>query len=307
MTSEQFSHVLAQLLDFPDLTAAVVTAWEAGKAMPPPAAVDAALAVACTPTSDASVTDGADSTIHAAPESPDDRIDRVGVVMEAFRNAKLVGWTDDEIELESRVRDTFQSRRAPVSLGNPLLTLIGGYAGSGKTEFARFLTNLTGWALLDKDTLTRPLVEDLLLRLGADPNDRHTELYRTRVRPLEYRCLLNVAYDNLDRGVSTIVTAPFLTEVTDEAWLARTRNSCAARSASMAVVWMECDLDSMQQYLRSRGAARDTWKMTSWDEYAKHVDLNLRPRCQHLAVDNRLNATTSLAERAREIVGRMQR
>ncbi|WP_308076864.1 zeta toxin family protein [Streptomyces hydrogenans] len=36
----------------------------------------------------------------------------------------------------------------------PVLILVGGYAGSGKTELARFFVQLTGWPLLDKDPLT---------------------------------------------------------------------------------------------------------------------------------------------------------
>ena len=73
--------------------------------------------------------------------------------------------------------------------GETSLVLVGGFAGSGKTEFGQLLAAVTGWALLDKDALTRPLTESLLLALGADPNDRQTDLYKQRVRPLEYRCL----------------------------------------------------------------------------------------------------------------------
>ena len=43
-----------------------------------------------------------------------------------------------------------------------MLILVGGYAGSGKSEFGSFLSNITGWTLLDKDLLTRPLAEGLL-------------------------------------------------------------------------------------------------------------------------------------------------
>jgi transposase len=60
----------------------------------------------------------------------------------------------------------------------------------------------------------------------------------------------------------------------------------------------------MREYLQARGAARDTWKLTAWDEYTATVDLSLRPRCDHIVVDNRLNAATSLAEQARSLVAR---
>ena len=81
-------------------------------------------------------------------------------------------------------------------------------------------------------------------------------------------------------------------------------NRCAARAIDVVVVWMHCDLDSMRDYLQSRGAARDSWKLRAWDEYTATVDLSLRPRCDHIVVDNRLNAATSLADQARSLVDR---
>jgi hypothetical protein len=94
------------------------------------------------------------------------------------------------------------------------LALVAGFAGSGKTEFSAFLSSITGWALLDKDVLTRPLVESMLAALGGDPNDRHSRLYLSQVRPVEYRCLSNATFANIENGISTVVTAPFLAEVT---------------------------------------------------------------------------------------------
>jgi predicted kinase len=206
-------------------------------------------------------------------------------------------------KLEHRLLDACQAHQRPKQ-EKPILILVGGYAGSGKTEFGGFLSSITGWTLLDKDMLTRPLAEGLLLSLGGDPNDRQTPLYRERVRPLEYRCLLSTAYENLMRGVSTVLTAPFVAEIADEAWLSRILNRCAERAIDMTVVWMHCDLGTMRDYLQARGAARDTWKLTAWDEYATTVDPSLRPRCDHTVVDNRLNVATSLAEQARSLVGR---
>lgn len=203
--------------------------------------------------------------------------------------------------LKHRVLDACQEQRRP-GRERPLLTLVGGYAGSGKTEFGRFLSSITGWTLLDKDTLTRPLAEGLLVSLGGDPNDRHTALYRERVRPLEYSCLMGTAYENLTRGVSTVLAAPFLAEIADEAWLGRMLNRCAERAIDVAVVWVHCDIGSMYDYLQSRSAARDTWKLAAWHRYAATVDLSLQPRCDHIVVDNRLNATTSLAEQAHRLV-----
>ena len=182
------------------------------------------------------------------------------------------------------------------------LTLVGGYAGCGKSEFARFLSTVTGWVLLDKDSLTRPLVEGLLVSLGADPHDRHSALYRERVRPLEYRCLQDVVYDNLDCGISTVVAAPFLRELTDEGWTRRLMNRCRSSEVRISVVWVDCDTESMRDHLEFRAAARDGWKLANWDEYLKSLDPGLRPHGEHLVVDNQFGAAVAACDQLRGLL-----
>jgi predicted kinase/DNA-binding XRE family transcriptional regulator len=202
-------------------------------------------------------------------------------------------------DLEDRVMDAFQKHdRGPEKLS---LTLVGGFAGSGKSEFARALTGMTGWGILDKDTVTRALVEQLLISYGAEPNDRQTELYQTKVRPYEYRAVLDQAIETLESGASQIVTAPFIREFADETWLRRIQNRCTSLNAVLSIVWVKCDMESMHDYIRYRGASRDAWKLANWDDYLATIDPEFEPRFPHYVVDNRLNAAVALAEQARHV------
>jgi hypothetical protein len=54
----------------------------------------------------------------------------------------------------------------------------------------------------------------------------------------------------------------------------------------------------MFDYLSYRGAARDQWKLSNWDEYLTTIDPDFRPNIPHYLVDNRLNAATTLIEQA---------
>lgn len=200
---------------------------------------------------------------------------------------------------EGLVENKSRSRRivragdlAPAALSeHPKRTLlIGGYAGSGKTELGRILARATGWPILDKDTLTRPLVEQSLEALGRPANDRESEVYASKVRPREYEALMGAAYENAECSVATIVTAPFLKEFTDASWLERARNRFEDRGVPAEVVWVTCDVETMHTYLRRRGAARDVAKLADWDAYAAKLDTGLRPASQHFLVDNSVDA-----------------
>jgi predicted kinase len=188
----------------------------------------------------------------------------------------------------------------------PHLAVIGGYAGCGKSEFAKFLSSITGWALLDKDTLTRPLVEALLQCMDSQPNDRESEAYLQKVRPLEYQCLMTSAYENIECGISTILAAPFIAELNDKEWLQRLLNRCGSLGTTVSVSWVTCDEDSMHEYLMRRGAARDAWKLANWDRWLSAIDLHMRPSCDHFVVDNRLNGCVTLADQAKALMDRIK-
>jgi predicted kinase len=206
--------------------------------------------------------------------------------------------------LLNRVMDAWRRRHGQGS-PKPILTLVGGYAGSGKSEFSRFLSDITGWAFLDKDSLTRAMVERLLVSLGGDPHDRHTELYLSEVRPLEYRCLMETAFDNLKVGTSAILSAPFIAELADPDWVCRLTNRCAARGIDVAVVWVRCDPESMREYIEFRGAPRDAWKLDNWQTYVSGLNTETSPSTAHITVDNRLGAAISLADQTRETLKRI--
>jgi len=174
--------------------------------------------------------------------------------------------------------------------------LVAGLAGSGKTETGKILAGLTGWALLDKDTLTRPLVESLLMYLNGDPNDRHTSQYLEQVRPREYDCLMKTAWENVTCGVSTILSAPFLREVNDADWLRRIVRRCHRFNAKMHIVWVASDAASMRSRLISRAAGRDIWKLANWDTYLRAVDPEMLPEHPHFLIDNRECAVVPLAD-----------
>jgi predicted kinase len=210
----------------------------------------------------------------------------------------------EQTALHNRVVDAWRRRHGGGS-PNALLTLVGGYAGSGKSEFSRFLSDITGWAFLDKDSLTRAMVERLLISLGGDPHDRHSELYQREVRPLEYRCLMETAFDNLRARTSAVLSAPFIAELTDEAWVHRLTNRCAAMNVDVAVVWVRCDLESMREYIEFRGAARDAWKLANWDTYAATLDTETSPATAHITVDNRVGAAISFADKTRDTLKRI--
>lgn len=179
-----------------------------------------------------------------------------------------------------------QVRQNEIRTSTPHVILIGGYAGSGKTELGRILARETGWPMLDKDTLTRPVVEAALEVLGCSPHDRESETYLNVIRPREYESLISAMTENVQCGTSAIVTAPFVRELHDTAWINRITATCQDMNAALSIVWVHCDATTMHTYVRHRGAARDAAKLADWAAYLDTIDLEFRPPVPHTVIDN---------------------
>ncbi|MGY1969742.1 GntR family transcriptional regulator [Nocardia gipuzkoensis] len=168
----------------------------------------------------------------------------------------------------------------------PRAVFIGGYAGSGKSETARVMARETGWAMLDKDTLTRHVVDAALVKFGSTIADRESSTYLDVVRPAEYQCLEATVVENISCGVSVVATAPYLREFSERSWFERTAATLSGLGADMSVIWIRCSADSMRSYVERRGAARDTWKLANWSTYIAGVDEQFAPPWPHLVINN---------------------
>ena len=110
-------------------------------------------------------------------------------ISEAMKLLTSEGLVVNKSRSKRTVHAPEQDLLAELRLPKPQVLLIGGHAGSGKSELGRILARQSGWPILDKDTVTRPVVEAALELFGCSPHDRESSTYREVIRPREYRTL----------------------------------------------------------------------------------------------------------------------
>jgi DNA-binding transcriptional regulator YhcF (GntR family) len=225
----------------------------------------------------------------------------VHTISEAMKLLMDEGLVVSESRSKRIVHAPGQRQRNEVRTTAPHLVLIGGYAGSGKSELGRILARETGWPMIDKDTITRPVVEAMLETIGHSANDRESEEYMTLVRPREYEALMATMVENVECGNSVIATAPFIREFNDTAWIERTRERLSTLNATMSLVWVHCDAETMHMYLRGRGAARDAGKLGDWPSYLDSITIGFRPKAPHFVIENS-GSSTPLQQQARDLI-----
>lgn len=178
-------------------------------------------------------------------------------------------------------------------MSKPKLIIVGGLPGTGKTVFGKLLAQQLKVCYLDKDTLTTPLVHALLEHLpesGGATYDRDSDSYIREVRPAEYDCMMDQAFENLKIGNSVLVSAPFYREVRNQNWIesmkAATEQLGKDLSASLHIVWLTTPPELAQARLTARSAPRDKARLANWDKYLTSADYSFRPAFPHINIRN---------------------
>ena len=154
------------------------------------------------------------------------------------------------------------------------LLFIAGYAGAGKTMIGKIITSKLRGVYIDKDTITKRVIEEALRHITGDPNDRLSEFFLTHFKMKEYDCMLDTAWENLKLNPVSVLVAPFTPGKNgdffmNKEWVAEINRQCRKINANWHVIWVTSTNDTIRKMLINRKTPRDEWKLNHWDEYTK--------------------------------------
>ena len=97
-----------------------------------------------------------------------------------------------------------------------ILIIFAGKAGTGKSTLSRIIAKEEKIAYLDYDTLNQSFLTSIESKIGFKDADRYG-FYREWREPC-YSTLLNTAIENLELGISVIISAPLTKELQDSSF-----------------------------------------------------------------------------------------
>jgi predicted kinase len=155
------------------------------------------------------------------------------------------------------------------------LTVVCGNACTGKTTWAKSLSERTGATLLDIDTVSERLVETSQRELGRDAKDRDSPDYKRVYRDAIHETLFAIARDN---SGPVIIVAPFTLERRRddfEAWL------LAKVERPVRIHYFVSKDAVRKQRIIERNNPRDLLKLEEFTAYAAIGQEDARPCYPH--------------------------
>lgn len=156
----------------------------------------------------------------------------------------------------------------------PTVIFVIGEAGVGKSAVGKMIAKHFHHTYIDKDTSTIYLTEHILAESSPTKNkhDRESDFYMNTVRPLEYDTILAQVLENVELGNSSVVTAGFELEILDANWLqTNLYMKKIMELASLKVVHVQVDKQTLLNRLITRNELRDAWKLNNWNAYLQQV------------------------------------
>ncbi len=166
----------------------------------------------------------------------------------------------------------------------PILLLVMGAPGSGKSTVSKSLLETCNFVYLDNNFIADSISRD------SRVDDAYLELRR-----LVYDSLYRIASENLKVRNSVLLDVPHITHMTSTTWRDEINGIASATGATLKIVRCYCSERTLLQRIRSRGEPRDQWKLDNWPQFLEkepmmvsiplsHIDVNTeRPINQNTA------------------------
>lgn len=182
----------------------------------------------------------------------------------------------------------------------PFIVVVIGAPSSGKTKLGRAIAKRLHLAVSDKDHVTGQLLAALMKDACYEGED-YSQTDLNRFRSAIYGCMEDVAKDNLNAGMGTVIISPYV-DRGEEGWLEGLKSRVDPNSeATWSVVWIDITPELALERIIKRGSPRDVFKLANWDSFVSKTFWG-EPSCEHLKVhasddfDNKLENAVAYIE-----------
>lgn len=167
-----------------------------------------------------------------------------------------------------------------------------GVAGAGKSNLAKEILRRVSALYLDNNFIADAFY----------PTTRNGPRY-TKLRPGFYKALYTITEQNLKMGNSVLLDVPHVKEMQSSEWRAFIKGLAQKNRAKLVIIRCFCREETLQARLRTRGEARDRWKLQHWRKFLRREPINAPIPLPHASLDTEKRLSKTANDAVRYIAG----
>jgi hypothetical protein len=145
----------------------------------------------------------------------------------------------------------------------PLLVLVSGPAGSGKTTLSERLCRKLRFPYLDYDSICEPFLAILQQKNGVSIRD---SAFTRQYREACYSAFFDVIFENIALSLDVLATAPLSVESGDPGFFPRMKERYGVDFYSIDA-HIDIGEDDLRSNIKARGSERDREKLANWSKF----------------------------------------
>lgn len=155
------------------------------------------------------------------------------------------------------------------------IIIVTGQPGTGKTTIGKHFAEYFDISFFDKDIICDDFTFFIMSKIYGNEYDKDSIHYKSNVRSLEYKTVMNIMESQINLNLSFVMVAPFTEEIQNgNNYFEKIIEESKLRDYDIYFIHIQVPENELKERIEKRNKPEDKAKLENWQTYVKRFNEN---------------------------------